>query len=396
MEREHTPGWVERVHMPVNWICNLKKGEGHCDADFNDEMKFEEHVKSNHPSYAEGSRLAAVKEWCEDRQTRRQHTCPICNCIPDRLALIASQSNESRPRKLLPRERSEAQEELLRHTAIHLKKIGFLSLAYLYDEDEEVSLASTDASGGGDDSSRRPGTWIDDDSKSTSSLASGYREDEFPPEPEQLQTDLDWDDILDPEPHLDASELLNQITQNFVMSKLDNKRFLPAKCFSSIFSKRNVRAVLPGASQNLRWFVSHTAIRAFATVIKASRKSMKELVAIMELFRETGLDDTRLADGYEPECAFAGDIQCVHDDSFNALHHPELWDMAAVQDFFDYRWSFLAPVFSASELGHDLAPSAILPFVSVESDRSEDSVGGFSRVQKARIHPHHHDIPSEV
>lgn len=190
---------------------------------------------------------------------------------------------------------------------------------------------------------------------------------------------------------------MTQITRNLVMSKLDNnKRFLPQKCFVSIFSEENITAALPGASQDLLRFVNKKATRLFATVLKASRKSNTELVAIMDSFHEKGLDDTRLADGHEPQCVSAGDTKCVHDGLFNVLHNKELWDMTAVQEFFDQRWSFLAPVFSASEFGHDLAPSAILPFDWVESDPSKNPVGGFSRVQKARIHTDHHEIPSEV
>lgn len=190
--------------------------------------------------------------------------------------------------------------------------------------------------------------------------------------------------------------LPNQITKRLVMSRFDKKRFLPDKCFPLIFSATNVRAALPGASQDLLQFVNDKATRTFATVLRASQKSNKDLVSVMNSFLENGLDDTRLAGDHEPQCKYANDSECVHDDAFNVLHNEELWDNTAVQNFFDLRWMFLAPVFKASEFGHDFAPSAVLPFEWVESDSSKNPIGGFSRIQKARIHPDHHDIISKV
>lgn len=191
--------------------------------------------------------------------------------------------------------------------------------------------------------------------------------------------------------------LLGPITDAMVRGTYDEKRFLPKDCFNELFSENNVKAALPGASRNLVDFTKTHAIRIFATVIFATEKSGKELVLIMESFRQRDFRDTHLSLDDDPQCGFLKSSQCSHNPVFNVFHDRKLWPASPlVRMFFHDRWKFLAPVFEGSSIRYDLMGRTILPFDLVKQNQDENSVGGFSEVQKAKIRASHQDIVQKV
>lgn len=86
MDGEHTTKWMQRIHRPLSWCCE----RDHDELWFTDESKFEKHIQSEHSDYADNPGLEMFKKWCEVRRLRRSDTCPVCNCIPDKIATITS------------------------------------------------------------------------------------------------------------------------------------------------------------------------------------------------------------------------------------------------------------------------------------------------------------------
>ncbi|KAL1967097.1 hypothetical protein VTN77DRAFT_3621 [Rasamsonia byssochlamydoides] len=67
---------------------------------------------------------------------RSPFTCPLCNCVPEDIALITQELGDKAPYFLS------------KHIAGHLKSLSFLSLPYRDDTDQVPSEASRDASFG--------------------------------------------------------------------------------------------------------------------------------------------------------------------------------------------------------------------------------------------------------
>ncbi|KAL3462180.1 hypothetical protein BJX64DRAFT_259434 [Aspergillus heterothallicus] len=158
MDAEHGLQWTREIHRPVHWCCEL----GHDEKWFGHENEFEEHVRLQHREYSNEPELTVFKEWCETRLVRPPFTCPVCNCIPPKLEPVASQALRLQGSSQEIQESDGIREELLRHIASHLKQMGFISLAYL-NEDEDEAPGSRNASGGEDDNKDllSAGKWID-------------------------------------------------------------------------------------------------------------------------------------------------------------------------------------------------------------------------------------------
>jgi hypothetical protein len=186
MESEHTPTWMQKIHRPLNWRCG-----DHDEPPFTDEKEFEEHVKLKHSEHAESPELEIFKELCQVRQPRRPDTCPVCNCVPDKVAPISKSRGSD-----------EIREELLLHVRDHIKEVGFMSIDYVRDydaEDHDVGeQQSSRVSLGGKDDNRMAledgkwhhGEWVPADED----LAS-YVDPEtllVPSAPEMLKEDYDW------------------------------------------------------------------------------------------------------------------------------------------------------------------------------------------------------------
>ena len=152
MEDEHSIHWAEKIHKPLSWCCDVDHNEMY----FSDEAILIKHIETEHPDHRTESEILRLKEWCEIRQRRLPYTCPICNCVPREIALVAPwlvQNTSMESTKLEPpteiRESldSDFRQILSHHVASHLKPLGFMSLAYIEDgkASEDMSLASNNA-----------------------------------------------------------------------------------------------------------------------------------------------------------------------------------------------------------------------------------------------------------
>lgn len=155
MDSEHPVCWTRDIHTPTRWCCE----EDHDEQWFDDEAALKKHIESEHPEYGEGLLLDGFKDMCEVRLPRPAHTCPICNSIPNKLAVILQPDAQGLPTVAVDNE--ILRDELLRHIAQHLKEVGFMSIHYLEDGDDAESRASTDENKKGlPDGRWEDGEWV--------------------------------------------------------------------------------------------------------------------------------------------------------------------------------------------------------------------------------------------
>lgn len=111
---------------------------------FQDGDQFDSHIRNNHTELDTESDIAQFREWCEIKLPRLPHLCPICNCIPEKIAVVKDSLLKS-PNVTGPGDARmnsiEFQQELINHIGSHLKELGMMSIEYL-DENENGSNAS--------------------------------------------------------------------------------------------------------------------------------------------------------------------------------------------------------------------------------------------------------------
>lgn len=196
MDEQHTRHWIQQVHLPLRWCCDLCPEETW----FDNEAGIESHILVDHKDYADQSRLSTLKELCEIRVARPPWVCPVCNCIPRLLQPVANSHRSLE-------EDDVSREKLLLHVATHLKTIGFLSITLLPGDDEDEKTQASGASRGekANASSLPPvigfdGQWIPEDPDSARNLDANYiSQDEHPPflrEPWPLEIEVDWNRVI--------------------------------------------------------------------------------------------------------------------------------------------------------------------------------------------------------
>ncbi|KAF4992963.1 hypothetical protein FDECE_13547 [Fusarium decemcellulare] len=207
MEDEHSSRWAEEIHQPSVWCCDTDHDEEY----FDDQAAFDEHVKSQHPDYVAEDEIAELKEWCEIKRPRPPYTCPICNCIPEDVALIAPwltqdptsmTTSPGQPCQTGSDLEAGLRSRLARHVASHLKDIGFMSIIYL-DDGEDGSQASRVASGGADEYRITPDEGAEP--TNTHALDQDFPDYKIPRPPTPLNEqlfELDWNHVKDFSPSL--------------------------------------------------------------------------------------------------------------------------------------------------------------------------------------------------
>ncbi|KFY46562.1 hypothetical protein V494_00422 [Pseudogymnoascus sp. VKM F-4513 (FW-928)] len=195
MDEHHSTKWIEEIHKPLGWCCDVEHGDRY----FDDEDEYDRHVQETHAEYEADK--AELKEWGELQRERPPYTCPICNCVPEEIAVIfpwlregklAKQSameTEAASRTQTERERA-AREKLLYHIGTHLKQLGLMSVTYFGDDGDGTSMGS-----------KRGSIFVDNDGKFllVDNLPD-YIDPQFkgymvPTEPNILDEGVDWSDI---------------------------------------------------------------------------------------------------------------------------------------------------------------------------------------------------------
>ncbi|KAM0260506.1 hypothetical protein ACHAQJ_002739 [Trichoderma viride] len=202
MDTEHGMKWMQKVHRPISWYCD----RGHDEVWFSNSDTLEEHIRSHHTDYSEGPELEMFKEWCEVRKSRRPYTCPVCNCIPQKIAIITGiQTGHGESHRASDQDRTDIRHELIRHVAEHVKQVGFMSVDYIKDNDEGSRPSSGTAPDGTAKSEEvflEPGRWVEGDWIPTDTDHATHIDPQFLDDPELLviseppkQWDLDftWD-----------------------------------------------------------------------------------------------------------------------------------------------------------------------------------------------------------
>ena len=195
MDEHHSTNWVEEIHKPLGWCCDVE----HDDLYFDDEDEYDLHVQETHPEYE--AEKAELKEWGELQRERPPYTCPICNCVPDELAVIfpwlregnfaspAATKTEAAARAQAESEEA-ARDKLLLHIGTHLKQLGLMSVAYFGDDADGNSMGS-----------KRGSIPVDKDGKVLFvENPPDYFDSQFkfymvPTEPKPLDEDVVWSDV---------------------------------------------------------------------------------------------------------------------------------------------------------------------------------------------------------
>ncbi|RFU23756.1 hypothetical protein B7463_g12581, partial [Scytalidium lignicola] len=201
MDEQHSTNWIEEIHKPLGWCCDVN----HIYLYFNDESKYDQHVQTEHPEYE--TEKAELKELSELQRARPSYTCPICNSIPEELAIIfpwicdeystKSEAIGTKTTTQAPKGHNEAaRDKLLLHIGTHLKQLGLLSVLYLGDDAEDKSMDNKSTS----ILVSMGGKLKDYDMQQDPETPPDYLDPQFkdyvmPPELELLEHDVDWRDI---------------------------------------------------------------------------------------------------------------------------------------------------------------------------------------------------------
>jgi hypothetical protein len=192
MDENHCSNWIQEIHKPLGWCCDVD----HEDLYFDDENEYDQHVKKIHPEYA--SEKEELKEWGELQRERPPYTCPICNCVPEELAVIfpwLREGNLASPAATETHAASQekaARDKLLIHIGIHLKQLGLMSVAYSGDDLDSNSMGSKRGSILVDKNGK---VHLDDDPPNY--LDPQFKGDKMPTEPELLNEGMDWSKVED-------------------------------------------------------------------------------------------------------------------------------------------------------------------------------------------------------
>jgi hypothetical protein len=195
MDEHHSTNWIEEVHKPLGWCCDVE----HNDLYFEDEDEYDRHVQETHPEYV--AEKAELKEWGELQRERPPYTCPICNCVPEELAVIFPWLREGKltnptimetgaaTRAQAEREKA-ARDRLLLHIGTHLKQLGLVSVAYFRDDADGNSMES-----------KRGSILVDKDGKVfLVETPQDYLDPQFedymvPTEPKLVDEGVDWSEV---------------------------------------------------------------------------------------------------------------------------------------------------------------------------------------------------------
>lgn len=195
MDEHHSKNWIKEIHKPLRWFCDVEHSKKY----FDDEDEYDRHVQETHHEYE--AEKAELKEWGELQRERPPDTCPICNCVPEELAVIVAWPHKEKPAnpaaietEAAARARADGEEtargKLLRHIGTHLKQLGLMSVAYFVNDADGTSMGS-----------KRGSIPVDKDGNLllVENLPD-YFDTEFegymvPTEPEQLDEGVDWSNV---------------------------------------------------------------------------------------------------------------------------------------------------------------------------------------------------------
>ncbi|KAI0408199.1 hypothetical protein F4802DRAFT_619384 [Xylaria palmicola] len=188
------------------------------------------------------------------------------------------------------------------------------------------------------------------------------------------------------------STLRRQINDNLVRSEFNGgRKFLPFQSFSSLLTRDNIQADLPGASEELIDFVHIKATKTFATVLLAFVGHTKSsLTSVMESFKRNGFDDRCLPieeEQLEEQLASCPNNCRGHAPALNVFHDLQLKEFIALLS--TNQWAFLVPQFPLPKGKRALHRDHILPFTEFGRDSKE---GAFGEVLKAKLRVDHQNV----
>jgi len=109
----------------LTWYCDIGHDQRQL---FSDKADFEAHTRASHGNLTASQLIARTKR-SKNVASREPYTCPLCECVPQKLAAVH------------PQQRLEEVSGLLgKHVAFHIKALSFLSFRLLpyNDEGEDI------------------------------------------------------------------------------------------------------------------------------------------------------------------------------------------------------------------------------------------------------------------
>jgi hypothetical protein len=172
------------------------------------------------------------------------------------------------------------------------------------------------------------------------------------------------------------------------MSAINNKPFVPRQSLEEVMSRENIGSELDKnniLTEHLLEYILDCGRKTFATLVRIQR------VGAAEFLPKFGFTDTHLpieCDDSHDELVITTLDPQHQDPKALAWFLQDVWgDDQHIINFRNEQWLFLAPVFSAEQVEHELHPDCPIPFTT----KSQRVGGGtFSNLFHGCIHPQHH------
>jgi hypothetical protein len=120
MNASHTVEWYRSVHM-LTWYCDIGHDQRQL---FSDKADYEAHTRASHGNLTTSQLIARTKR-SKNVASREPFTCPLCECVPQKLTAV------------YPQQRLQEVSGLLgKHVASHIKSLSLLSFRLLPHNDE--------------------------------------------------------------------------------------------------------------------------------------------------------------------------------------------------------------------------------------------------------------------
>ena len=192
-------------------------------------------------------------------------------------------------------------------------------------------------------------------------------------------------------------DLSSDLRKYMVDSKFDKYvyRFIPAGKLDRLIKRESILKAMEIDSSTEEYdalvhFIEKKAKKVFATT--AYIKVCGQLLyRAMLLFKKNNFDDSKLPIKPRSSNKFKRNAKAKTLHPFANMEGvvgegvDPIWSPGNIYDFGEAQWKFLAPIFSTSQLNHDVG-KRILPFISRQINPKE---GSFGDVSKCKIHKDH-------
>ncbi|KAM0551831.1 hypothetical protein ACHAPJ_008166 [Fusarium lateritium] len=362
----HATKWIEALQNQQVWFCDMDLSNP-CVETFKTSAELRLHVAEVHQRILVPSlEIASMLERNTMTMNLGSKVCPFCHL--DVNAQTGWFSLEDPSWSLTGTDKSE-DTSVLKHIFMHMESLALLSISSFDaintpgEESHHMDHATHNArvfSEGQWSQLRNAEPWED----SVTSLKQATV-------PDDSRTEK-----VDKIPSLEMLE--DMIFEYRTESPFDARYFFPRSCLELI-TRATITTVLDYPERSLVDFIEKQAKVCFAVLVTIGVDVERAITA----FSSFNLTDRCLPipkdvihDNYRTQ---GSDRDCNHSPELSAFHH-QPWSRRTISDFYDKQWEFLVPIFTLNKFEYHLDGKAVLPIISVDSDRKSGVFGDVSKV----------------